>query len=78
MQTMEKQPTAPVPIATPCVKVCAVDGQSGLCFGCGRSLQEIGGWVRMSVSEREAVMAELPERLDVLNARLSAISKDPS
>ena len=31
-------------IESPCVRVCAVDGQTGLCLGCGRSLQEIGGW----------------------------------
>ena len=31
----------PRPIATPCVKVCAVDGASGYCLGCRRTLAEI-------------------------------------
>ncbi|MBL8544059.1 MAG: DUF1289 domain-containing protein, partial [Hyphomonadaceae bacterium] len=29
------------PISSPCIKVCAVDGSSGLCIGCGRTLKEI-------------------------------------
>ena len=52
----------PRSIATPCVKVCAVDGASGLCLGCFRTLPEIAGWSRLSDAERERVMRELPER----------------
>ena len=52
----------PKPIATPCIKVCAVDGASGLCLGCHRTLKEIGFWGRLSDDERAAIMAELPDR----------------
>ncbi len=54
--------TPPRPIATPCVKVCIVDGPSGLCLGCYRKLSEIGGWSRLTDEERAAIMAELPDR----------------
>ncbi|HWU14866.1 MAG TPA: DUF1289 domain-containing protein [Caulobacter sp.] len=54
----------PRPIATPCVKVCAVDGQSGFCLGCRRTLPEIAGWARLSDEERSAIMAALPHRPD--------------
>lgn len=54
---------AAAPIATPCQKVCAVSGASGLCVGCGRTLKEIGGWTRFTDAERAAIMAALPERL---------------
>ncbi len=54
------------PISTPCIKVCAVSGQTGLCIGCGRSLQEIASWGRLSEPERQAVMAELPARLEAV------------
>ena len=50
------------PIASPCVRVCIVDGQSGLCLGCFRSLKEVAGWARFTADEREALMAELPSR----------------
>ena len=47
----------PKPIATPCIKVCAVDGESGLCLGCHRTLKEIGFWGRFTDEERTAIMA---------------------
>lgn len=52
----------PAPIKTPCVKVCVVDGESGLCMGCYRRLNEVAGWARLTDAEREAIMAELPSR----------------
>ena len=50
------------PVATPCVKVCVVDGESGLCLGCFRTLGEIAAWGGLSESERAALMQELPGR----------------
>ena len=52
----------PAPIKTPCIKVCVVDGESGLCLGCFRTLREVAGWAGFSDAEREALMAELPTR----------------
>lgn len=54
--------SAPAPIKTPCVKVCVVDGESGLCLGCFRTLAEVAGWARLDPAERERLMAELPSR----------------
>ena len=54
--------SAPQTIATPCIKVCVVDGASSLCLGCFRTLSEIGGWSAMSDAARAAVMADLPAR----------------
>jgi predicted Fe-S protein YdhL (DUF1289 family) len=51
------------PIQSPCVKVCTLDAKAGLCLGCGRTLEEIARWMRMSAEERNRVMAELPSRL---------------
>ncbi|MEL7113834.1 MAG: DUF1289 domain-containing protein [Pseudomonadota bacterium] len=53
-------------IKSPCIKVCAVDGETGLCLGCGRSLKEIGGWMQFDDAGRQSVMDSLPERLDRL------------
>ena len=52
----------PAPIKTPCIKVCVIDGESGLCMGCYRKLSEVAGWARLTDAERDAVMAELPDR----------------
>ena len=53
----------PPPISTPCIKVCAVSGQTGLCIGCGRTLAEIAGWGGLSEQDRQRIMAALPARL---------------
>jgi len=50
------------PLTTPCVKVCIVDGESGLCLGCYRTLEEIAGWSRLEAAQRAAIMADLPAR----------------
>ena len=55
-------PYPPRSIATPCVKVCIVDGPSSLCLGCLRTLSEIGGWSGFTDGERAAIMADLPTR----------------
>jgi predicted Fe-S protein YdhL (DUF1289 family) len=49
--------------SSPCVKICVIDPQSSLCEGCGRTLQEIAQWSRLSEAERLAIMATLEERL---------------
>jgi predicted Fe-S protein YdhL (DUF1289 family) len=59
-------------IESPCNKVCVVDPVSALCIGCGRSLAEIGGWLRMPPEQRTRVMAELPQRLSMLARRHAA------
>jgi len=64
----------PRPIATPCIKVCAVDGASGYCLGCRRTLPEIAGWARLSDEERATIMAALPDRPDPMVALMAATS----
>jgi predicted Fe-S protein YdhL (DUF1289 family) len=51
------------PMESPCIKICTYDPDSGLCRGCGRTLEEIGAWFSMTDAERCAVMGQLPERL---------------
>jgi predicted Fe-S protein YdhL (DUF1289 family) len=50
-------------IESPCVKICTYEPGSGVCTGCGRTLDEIARWSQMSDEERRQVMAELPARL---------------
>jgi predicted Fe-S protein YdhL (DUF1289 family) len=60
-----REPSAPgaaTAIASPCVRICVVDGASGLCLGCLRSLPEIARWGTLSARERADLMAVLPGR----------------
>jgi len=52
----------PEPVETPCIDVCVIDKESGLCEGCGRTLDEIAGWSLYSAQRRQQIMAELPNR----------------
>jgi predicted Fe-S protein YdhL (DUF1289 family) len=58
----------PIPIMSPCQSVCAVDGQTGFCLGCGRTLKEIGSWTRLTHDQRQDVMNVLGDRMDHLKS----------
>ena len=61
---MDSTAAPPRQILSPCLKVCAVDGRTGYCLGCRRTLSEIAGWGRLSDQERAEIMAALPDRPD--------------
>jgi predicted Fe-S protein YdhL (DUF1289 family) len=50
------------PLETPCIDVCEIGANSGLCAGCARSLDEIANWAAMTPEQRRAIMAILPAR----------------
>jgi len=47
---------------TPCVETCEIDGASGLCRGCGRTIEEISAWASMTSAQRLRIMSELAAR----------------
>ena len=56
-------PPKAMTIESPCVKICTLDARSGLCLGCGRTIDEIARWSAMSAAERARVRDELPARI---------------
>lgn len=54
-------------IETPCNRVCTLHPISGLSSGCGRSLDEVAGWIGFDHKERAAIMTRLPTRLAAMN-----------
>jgi hypothetical protein len=50
------------PIATPCVNICVIDGESGLCLGCQRTLSEVASWGRLTDQQRAEIIAGLAAR----------------
>jgi len=59
-------------LETPCINVCLLDERWGLCVGCGRSGDEIARWAEMTLADRRAIMAILPERLELLERQAEA------
>jgi uncharacterized protein len=56
-------------IETPCIKICVVEPETGFCIGCGRTRDEIAGWIAMTPAHRHNIIATLPERVATLTAR---------
>ncbi len=56
-------------IESPCVQICLIHPDAGICLGCHRTREEIATWSRLSGDERRAVMDELPGRKSLLPGR---------
>jgi predicted Fe-S protein YdhL (DUF1289 family) len=49
-------------VESPCIKLCVVHPEAGICMGCYRTIEEIAAWGSMTPEARRGVMAELPGR----------------
>lgn len=49
-------------VESPCVGICSIDGESGLCRGCCRTLDEIRAWKSASDDEKLAILAAAGRR----------------
>ncbi len=54
-------------VRSPCIKICNMDPETGLCEGCYRSLEEIGKWMIYTEEERKSVRLKIEERKISLN-----------
>ena len=48
-------------VESPCVNICTV--KDNICIGCGRTLEEIAYWTRMSEEERKSINARLSNNI---------------
>jgi len=49
-------------VPSPCINVCKMNPDTGLCEGCLRTLDEIAAWSGLSAPRKHAVLARLPAR----------------
>ncbi len=54
---------------SPCILVCSIDMKTGYCFGCGRTREEIAGWVGYTDQQRRSIMEGLPARLETVERK---------
>ena len=62
-------------VKSPCILVCSIDMKTGYCFGCGRTRDEISGWMTYSDQERDEIMAGLPQRLEGIERKPRRVTK---
>lgn len=60
---------------SPCILVCSIDDKTGYCFGCGRTRDEIAGWIEMTDGERRALMDLLPARLETVERKPRRVTR---
>lgn len=51
-------------VPSPCISVCRMDMDTGLCEGCRRTLDEIAAWGRMGDDDKREVWSEIAKRID--------------
>ncbi len=56
---------------SPCQLICSIDKESDMCFGCGRTPEEIADWPLRSEADRKRILSELPERMPPLRIKLA-------
>jgi len=52
----------PSRVASPCVNVCRIDDDTGLCAGCLRTLDEIALWSQLDDAMRQDVLDAIVTR----------------
>jgi predicted Fe-S protein YdhL (DUF1289 family) len=55
-------------LPSPCVSVCSMDPESGLCRGCFRTLGEIAEWASQSPEEQRDIWQRVAQRLNPVSS----------
>ncbi len=50
------------PVPSPCISVCRMNAQTGLCEGCLRTIDEIVAWSTLPDDGKRAVWVEIEKR----------------
>ena len=51
--------------SSPCIGVCHIDGKTGFCLGCYRTLPEIAQWHKKTDRERYSIVNEAKIRKEL-------------
>jgi predicted Fe-S protein YdhL (DUF1289 family) len=55
-------PAIAAPVPSPCISVCRMNAQTGLCEGCLRTLDEIAAWSTMADEAKRTVWRLIEQR----------------
>ena len=47
---------------SPCIDICQMDPESGLCVGCGRTIEEIANWSSYTNEKKKNILKQLKSR----------------
>ncbi|HYM48668.1 MAG TPA: DUF1289 domain-containing protein [Burkholderiaceae bacterium] len=49
-------------VPSPCISICRMDSNTGLCEGCLRTIDEIARWSQMNDDQKRAIWDQLSAR----------------
>ncbi|MEM7748429.1 MAG: DUF1289 domain-containing protein [Pseudomonadota bacterium] len=62
---------------SPCVGICTMNDDAGLCTGCGRDRNEITNWISLDDDQKVAIWNALPGRMAQLGATSFRLAPEP-
>ncbi len=62
MTSLPMNPEEQTPVPSPCINVCRMVPETGLCQGCMRTIEEIVAWGKADDGYKRAVWAEIRRR----------------
>jgi len=65
-----------VSVPSPCIDVCRMDANSGLCEGCLRTLDEIAGWAAATDDAKHFILAAIAQRRAHLDSGPESLRSD--
>ena len=60
-----------ITIDSPCIGACFYNHDGGFCTGCGRTLEDIGGWSRLDENKKKEIIKKSKKRLIILPPKTS-------
>ncbi|NMG75832.1 DUF1289 domain-containing protein [Aromatoleum diolicum] len=65
-------------VASPCINICRMNADTGLCEGCFRSLDEIASWSRHGDGEKRRILDAVAQRRAALGVTSDAAPLAPT
>ena len=65
IRALEVSPDSDI-IPSPCISVCRINADTGLCEGCFRTLGEISAWSRSPADAKRALWQTIVQRIEAL------------
>jgi uncharacterized protein len=49
-------------VKSPCINICKIDKDSGLCIGCCRNEYEVFNWIQFSNEEKKEILSKIKQK----------------
>ncbi|TAH51826.1 MAG: DUF1289 domain-containing protein [Betaproteobacteria bacterium] len=61
-------------VPSPCINICRMSAETGLCEGCQRTIDEIARWSRSTDAEKRAILDIVAQRREQLGLGAATVT----